>query len=176
MDRKRYNIIILMGCFVVLLFFISFRAVNRSMEKQITEHMEKIKVDLLSRQVVQTPPDHEKSQERDLSSSDLTPYQIVPQRKSRLFKNQQYWDVLTKEALEKSDTVRRIQDGGIFKGIKKSPEEFKQQILLIDGRIKEYKQRVRGDPNDDYAQQKLQDLYMLKSTVKALRETIVEKR
>jgi len=134
-----------------------------------------MKEEFQSEKETQVQVDQVKKEKRTLSSTDLTPYQIVPHRKSRLFKNQQYWDVRTKEAFEQSSVKSRIQEGEVFKGITKTPEEFKQQIRMIDGRIKATKKKIRSDPNDDYARRKLQDLYMLKSTVRALRETLVTK-
>jgi len=175
LDRKRFNIIMIVGSSVIVLFIIGVRLINRSIENQLAVQVQKMKEELLQEKVEQILSDNKKNQERDLSPSNLTPYQIVPQRKSRLFKNQQYWDVLTKEALERSDAMNRINEGEIFKGIEKTPEEFKQQIRLIDSRIKEYKKKIRSNSNDDYARRKLQDLYMLKSTVRALKETIVIK-
>jgi len=131
MDRKRFNRILLIGSAVVVLFFISIRLITQSIENQLTVEVKKIKEELQSEKETQVRLDQAKKQKRTLSSTDLTPYQIVPQRKSRLFKNQQYWDVLTKQALEQSDAMNRIQEGEIFKGIKKTPKEFKQQIRQI---------------------------------------------
>jgi len=173
MDRKRFNNMLLIGSAVVVLFMISIRLITQSIENQLTVEVKKMKEEYQSEKETQVRLDQAKKQKRTLSSTDLTPYQIVPQRKSRLFKNQQYWDVLTKKALEQSSAKNRIQEGEIFKGITKTPEEFKQQIRLIDSRIKAYKKKIRMDSNDDYARRKLQDLYMLKSTVRALRETLV---
>jgi len=175
MDRKRFNIILFISIFVVFLFFIGIQLINRFIENQLTVQVQKMKEELLLEKAASKSSDQKKEQKRILSTSDLTPYQIVPQRKSRLFKNQQYWDVLTKEALEQSDVMSRIQEGEIFKGIQKTPREFRQKIRMIDGRIKEYKKKIRSDPNDDYARRKLQDLYMLKSTVRALKDVIVIK-
>jgi len=137
--------------------------------------IQKMKEELQLEKALQASSDEEKKEKHILSPSDLTPYQIAPQRKSRLFKNQQYWDVLTREFLEKSNAMSRVNEGEILKGIEKTPKEFKQQITMIDERIKEYKKKIRSDPSDDYARRKLQDLYMLKSTVRALREALVSK-
>ena len=176
MDRKHFKNMLLIGFAVVVLFIISIRLITQSIDNQLTVEVKKMKDELQSEKETQVRLDQAKKQKRTLSSTDLTPYQIVPQRKSRLFKNQQYWDVLTKKALEQSNAKSRIQEGEIFKGITKTPEEFKQQIRLIDSRIKAYKKRIRSDSNDDYARRKLQDLYMLKATVRALKETLVEVR
>jgi len=176
MDRKRFNNVLLIGSAVVVLFMISIRLITQSIENQLTVEVKKMKEEYQSEKETQVHLDKAKKQKRTLSSTDLTPYQIIPQRKSRLFKNQQYWDVLTKRALEQSSAKSRIQEGEIFKGITKTPKEFKQQIRLIDSRIKAYKIKIRVDSNDDYARRKLQDLYMLKATVRALRETLVLKK
>ena len=176
MDRKRFNIILIVSFFVILLFIIGIHSINKSIEGQLTVQVKKMKEELQLEKAAQARLDQAEKQKWTLNSTDLTPYQIVPQRKSRLFKNQQYWDVLTKRALEQSSAKSRIQEGEIFKGITKTPEEFKQQIRLIDSRIKAYKKKIRVDSNDDYARRKLQDLYMLKATVRALRETLVLKK
>ena len=60
-------------------------------------------------------------------------------------------------------------------GKKMTAQQFRQQLERIEGRIREYEQRVQNDPGDDYARQKLQSLYMLKATVKGLKKAVVEK-
>jgi len=176
MDRKRFNIILIIGSVAVVLFFVGIRLITQSIDNELTIEVEKIKEELRVAKEVRERLDRANNQKRVLKSTNLTPYQIVPQRKSRLFKNQQYWDVLTRNALEQSTVTNRIQEGEIFKGITKTPKEFKKEIRMIDGRIKVYKKKIRSDPSDDYARRKLQDLYMLKSTVRVLRETIVSQK
>ena len=175
MDRKRFNKMLIVSSFAVLLFIIGIRMINKSIESQLTVQVKKMKEELLLEKSALKSSDQAKKQKRKLNSTNLAPYQIVPLRKSKLFKNQQYWNVLTRNALEQSNALTRIQEGEVFKGITKTPEEFKQQIRLIDGRIKEYKKRIRVDSSDDYARRKLQDLYRLKSMVKALKETLISK-
>lgn len=173
MSRKRYYTILSVGLFVMISFFIIFRLINQSIENQLAIQLQKIKKELSQKDPVQIPIQNTKKQKRPLSPSDLTSYQIIPHRKSRLFKNQQYWNVMTRNALQQSGIIDNIQTEGIFKGIEKTPEQFKKQIRQIDGRIRKYKQKIRNNPNDEHAKQKLQNLYMIKSTVKALKETIV---
>jgi hypothetical protein len=127
----------------------------------------------LSQPQDQTPKQITKELKRPLRPSDLSPYQIIPHRKSDLFKNQQYWDIMTKNALQHSNITNSSEAEGVLKGIAKTPDQFKNQIQQIDARIREYKRIIHNNPNDEYAKQKLQNLYMIKATVKTLKEAIV---
>jgi len=48
-------------------------------------------------------------------------------------------------------------------------------MIQIDGRIEEYQRRVQEDPGNDSLQQKLQNLYRMKSIAGSLEEVVVEK-
>ena len=172
MSRNHYNTILAVSFLVLIAFFILFRLINRSIERHLTSQLQKIKAEL-SQPQEQAPKQITKELKRQLKPSDLSPYQIIPHRKSDLFKNQQYWDIMTKNALQLSNITGNSETEGIFKGIAKTPDQFKNQIQQIDARIREYKRIIHDNPNDEYAKQKLQNLYMIKSTVKTLRETIV---
>ena len=110
-----------------------------------------------------------------IGSSDLDEYSIKAQEQDILFQNQRRWDSSVKSALDESELLERMSEGEAFKGIKKTPEQFEQQLRRIEGRIREYEQRLQNDPGDDYARQKLHGLYMLKSTVEGLKKAVVEK-
>jgi len=172
MSHHKYKKIVLLSVVAMFVFFISFRWINRSIEKQLSVQLQRVKEELLVERSEPEPVQKEEKQKRPVIPNDLTPYQIVQQRKSKLFKNQQYWDIMTRDALEKSDILSRMQEGEVVKGAAMTPEEYKKRIQLIDERIRDYKRKIRTNPNDDYAQRRLQDMYMLKSTVKILRETV----
>ena len=170
---NRKNAILCVGLLLAIVFFFSLRMINRSIDRQMAIQLQKIKNELSQEIPAQTQEQITKKQTRALVPSDLTNYQIIPHRKSQLFKNQQYWDILTREAVQHSAIINNKRESEILEGITESPKEFKKKIQQIDGRIREYKQIIHDNPNDEYAKQKLQNLYMIKSTVKALKETIV---
>ena len=172
-NRKFSNTIILTGLSVILLSFIILRSINRSIENQVSRQMQKIKIELAQDQNTQVSKQRSGTEKRELKPSNLTEFQIIPHRKSELFKNQQYWDVLTKDALHHSKIITNPETQNTFKGIAKSQSQYKKQIAQIDERIYEYKQKVSNNPSDGQAKQKLQNLYMIKSTIRALKETIV---
>lgn len=175
MEQKHYNIILFIGFVGVILFFVIFRVINKSVENQINTQIQDIDVASLPVQkpAPPAPVRKEKQQKRSLNADNPEDYHITPQRRSRLFKNQRYWDVITKRAVEQSDVIERMEEGRIFKGVQMTPAQFEKQLQRIDGRIQEYKRTVHNDPNNEYARRKLQSLYMLKSTVGALEEAVV---
>ncbi len=164
---------LILGAIISGLFFGVFWFFNQSIEKQMTVQMQQIKQELsLDRRVKVVVPADEKREVRQVKASDISSYQIVPQRKSNLFKNQQYWNVLTREAFSESGMESRLKSGEM-KGVLRTPKQFKKQVRRIDQRIEECKKKIRKNPDDAYSRRKLQDLYMLKSMVKILKETSV---
>jgi hypothetical protein len=111
---------------------------------------------------------------QSLIPSDLAGYQIIPQRINRFTNNQRYWDELTEKAVGGSG-VLEDEEGGIFKGATMTPAQFQKQLQRINGRIEEYEQIVVREPGNDYAQKKLNDLYMLKSSISALEKNLTDK-
>lgn len=177
MSRKQFKLFVLLAIIAVSILVALVTVMNSSMKHHLAAVPQ---AGVLPDAPVLTPPaaqpDNEKNaQGPKLTASDLTPYQIRPQRRSNLFKDQQYWDVTTQKALEQSESLRSDLAQGIRKGASLTPSDYKEQLKRLEQRIKEYKQEVDRNPGDMVAQQKLQNLYMLKATVKALKDTVITK-
>ena len=176
--HKRHNIIPLIGLAVLILFFAVFRSLNMSIENQLKAQMHAEKEGLSTEEPSpkdSSPviPQEQAKQKRALRSSDPAQYHILAQKKSVLLESQLYWDSTMRKTLRQSDTINRMSQGNAFKETRTTPEQFQKKLQRIDGRIREYEQRVHNNPGDDYARQKLQDLYMMKSSVSNLEEAVV---
>lgn len=174
MARKYYNTAIYIIIAIVVVFFVAFRFFNTSIQRQLEVQMYK-DVNETMLQELRATREEEIEEEKNIADiNKLTPYTIKVQKKSMLLQNQHYWDSNTKAVLEGTDVIERMDEVGAFTGNKKTSEQFNRQIERMDARIAEYKQKVLSDPGDDYARQKLQSLFMLKSTVSGLENTVVK--
>ena len=175
--EDHYQMTLYVSIASVFIFFVAFRAINISVERQLKIQLpekqasvstvlpaEPVAVD----QVKKTPT-------VNINSSDPEAYNIKGQERDLLFSNQHRWNSVMKSAVKESDIIDRMSEGDAFKGIKKTPEQFRDQLERIEGRIREYEKKVQADPGDDHARQKLQGLYMIKATVKGLKKAVMEK-
>ena len=174
MERKNYTIIIYSVIGAVIVFFIAFRWVNisvqRQMEMQMFREAETAKVEELKK----TRKEELQEEKKIVDAHALTPQTIKVQKQSVLLENQRYWDLNTRAVLEQTDVIERLEEAEAFKGDQMTPEQFRRQIQQLDRRISEYEQKVHHDPGDDFAHQKLRSLYMLKATVSAMEETVTK--
>ena len=175
MDRKHYNIILYAVIAVIFIYFIAFRFFNTSIERELKVQMDKGMKESDLQEMQLTRQEELKEEKKISEANELTPYTIKVQKESALSENQYYWDSNTSAILEGTDVMQRMEEEGAFDGNKKTSEQFQRQIDLIDGRIHEYERKVQNDPGDDEARQKLQSLYMLRSTVGGMEEAVVEK-
>jgi hypothetical protein len=152
------------------LFMVGLRAVTNSLD---TQWKAQINAKNIQDQSGDDSPDAVPPK-RTLTPDDPSKYHISFQQEGALVENQLYWDSTTQKILQESDVMGRLREGDAFKGREKTPEQFQQQIRQIKGRIREYKQKIQADPGDEQAVKKLKDLYMLKATVDALKETAVQ--
>jgi cell division protein FtsB len=175
MERKYYNNILYGILAAVFIFFIAFRFFNISIQRQLEVQMYKKAEEAKIEELKATRAEELKEEKKIAEANALAPDTIKVQKQSVLLENQYYWDTNTEAILEGTDVIERMEEAGIFDGNKMTPEQYQQQVARIDGRIREYEQRVQADPGDDEAHQKLQSLYMLKASLGGLEETVVEK-
>ena len=175
--RKKINLVFVAAGMALLLFIGAVWFMNRSIQNKL-EAQTKPVTDKTASQPIQPGPETrpvQQEQSDQLMPSDLAGYQIIPQRINRFTNNQRYWDEVTEKAVEQSGVLGDMENGGIFKGATMTPAEFQKQLQRINGRIEEYEQIVVREPGNDYAQKKLNDLYMLKSSISALEKNLIEK-
>jgi hypothetical protein len=172
--QKKINLIISMGAGVGLLFIAAVFIINRSIEHRLEVQIQANKGKVVSQPSEAASEPVKLEESRPLIASELSGYQIIPQRLNRMTSNQRYWDTTTKKAVEASGVFARMEQGGTFKGATMTPVQFQRQLQRIDGRIEEYEQIVSREPDNAYAQKKLNDLYMLKSSMDALKKNMVE--
>ena len=110
-----------------------------------------------------------------LTPDDPAQYGIIVQKPENLPHNQNQWDIHMKKVLVQSKTLDRMENKKAFEEVQKSPEEFQKRLQIIDARIKNYETMVQDNPSDEEAQEKLQTLYMLRSTLMVMEGKIVEK-
>jgi hypothetical protein len=163
----------------VFVFFITFRAINISVERQLKVQIPEKEMPV-SAEVPETVPlvaEPVKKEEAltGINFSDPEEYNIKTQEQSVLPQNQRRWNSSTRKTVRDADIIDRMSEVDAFKGIKKTPEQFRKQLERIEGRIREYEQKAQDDPGNDAVRQKLQGLYMLKATVKGLKKAVVEK-
>jgi len=173
--QNKIKIIGGMGAGCVLLFIVGVFTMNRSVDRQMGAQMQAPASEVALRAEAPAPQPALADGPRQLEASDLSHYRIIPQKLNRFTNNQRYWDSMTENALGQTDTIGRMEKGGIFKGATMTPVEFQKQLQRINGRIEEYEQIVIREPGNGHAQKKLNDLYMLKSTISALKPAIVGK-
>ncbi len=110
--------------------------------------------------------------ENDLVAEDPRENNIVEQKGRESDHAQLQWDLYMEKVLMKSKAVKQMKEREIFKDIHKTPEELLSRIQLIDNQIQRYENQSRQKPQDEYALDNLQSLYMLKSTLTVLEESI----
>ena len=127
MDRKQFNIFLVCcaGGIVILVGLIGF--INDSVQKHLNQKVQETALKKEEAAVIPFKNISKKIVESDvvpeMKSSDLTPYQITPQRQSNAFKNQQFWDVSTGNAVKRLGLFNEQSRQGTFQGIKMSPAE-----------------------------------------------------
>ncbi|MCK5180421.1 MAG: hypothetical protein KAR32_12905 [Candidatus Omnitrophica bacterium] len=175
--EDHYQMALYVSIASVCIFFIAFRAINVSVERQLKIQLPEKQAPVSTVLPLESIAVEQvkKTATVNRNSSDPEEYNIRAQERDLLFSNQYRWNSVMKSAVKESDIIERMSDGDAFKGIKKTPEQFRDQLERIEGRICEYEQKVHADPGDDHARQKLQGLYMLKATVKGLKKAVVEK-
>ena len=174
MERRYYNIFVYGVIAAVIIFFIAFRFFNTSVERQLDVQMYKKAKGGALEELKATREQEIKEEQTITEDNQLAPSTIKVQKQSILMENQYYWDSNTRAILEDTDVLERMDEAGVFEGNKKTSAQFQAQIQRLDGRIREYEQKVQSDPGDDHARQKLQNLYMLKATVGGIEEAVVE--
>jgi hypothetical protein len=175
MEHRYYNNILYIAIAAVVIFFIAFRFFNVSILKQLDVQMYKKAERAMRKELKATRAEELKEEKKIAEANALTPYTIKVQKDSVLQENQYYWDSNTEAILDGTDVIKRLEDGAVFEGNKMTPEQYQQQIERIDGRIREYEQKVQETPGDEHAHEKLRSLYMLKASLGGLKEAVVDK-
>lgn len=100
-------------------------------------------------------------------------YNIVEQKRL-VPHNQQQWDEYMSHALKETGVERRLRDPKNAAGLQKSQQDIEQQRRYLDTLIKSYE----GTANtlDEQGNKKLQELYMLRSSLDRLSHEITSKK
>src|SRR3990167_1642432 len=175
MTRKRVNIIIAAAGGAILVFIGAVLFMNRSIQTRLEAQTQPTADNAIQHPSRTEPRPVQQEEAQPLIPSDLAGYQIIPQRINRFTNNQRYWDEVTEKAVGESGVLEDMAKGGIFKVATMTPAQFQKQLQRINGRIEEYEQIVVREPGNDYAQKKLNDLYMLKSSISALEKNLTDK-
>ena len=177
MTRKQKYII--GGYLGLLAFFLIFRWMNRSIENQFNGQREGVAAALPKAAPVQLLPSsspEETSRLAMLQTADLSPYRILPQTNGLYMNNQSFWDAMTRKAMQDSENAGHLSLEEVYSGMNVSPMQYQTQIQRIENRIREYEERITKNSDNHYDQLKLRDLYMLKSSMNALKPMIVQKK
>ena len=90
----------------------------------------------------------------------------------QLLRDEDDWDLQMEKMLGNPRVLEQIEDKGTFQGTQQSPQEYARKMRWLDLRIKETEAHARRAPRDDDARQRLQDLYMLRSSMKSLEDVV----
>lgn len=166
MKFERNHVILVCAVLVGASFFMFFKYVNNKISNRVTVALDKIQDSSAApKQTASISEKNTEHKEHVLKETDLSPYSITSQGDNRILKSQQFWDNHAKKTI----------GGGAPGGGQWTPDQIDRQISRIDGRIREFQGRVQYNPDDEYAQRKLQGLYMMRSTMKTLRENVINK-
>ena len=110
-----------------------------------------------------------------LLKSDPSKYGIVITPKEDEPKSQMHWDIFVDKIIASSDVLNQDKVVPVLEKSKITPEDYKSRMDKLDERILIHEERKQNDPSDFEAANKLQDLYMLKSMLKAMKAKIILK-
>jgi len=82
------------------------------------------------------------------------------------------WDLQMEQMLGDPAVQENIHNENLFARAGQSEAAYRKKIKWLDLRISEYEQLARRHPKDESHQQKLQNLYMLKSSLKSVEEFV----
>ena len=103
-----------------------------------------------------------------LIPEDPTKYNITVQREYDLPANQAQWDMFLKKNLAQSKNFEHpLESKDSQKGLK-TPRGYTKQRRIIEERIKMFEKQLQKNPEDRDLRERLQILYMLKSTLNSL--------
>lgn len=100
-------------------------------------------------------------------------YGIYAQDQGKEFWNDGHWQAYVSKTLNQTHVLDSEESAQAFERMRKTPEEFKRRLEDLDNRIKYYEDLKRKDLNNEDIQKKLENLYILKSTLLALESKIV---
>lgn len=172
MNDKRHKFLIALTIIFIFVVIGINRLIYFSLKDENTSLPES-KVGLKPAQLVKSVS--KTSVKRSVASQDPRRYGIVVQKEYRLSPGQAEWDNNLKMALGSKRTLDSLSRQNAFEGLNKTPKEFERQLQKINERIKTYEGLAHKDPSDEDVNQKLQALYMLKSTLVTLQDKVVIK-
>jgi len=100
-------------------------------------------------------------------------YGIYEHAQTKDFWNDQQWEAYVKRTLDETHVLDAQESEKAFVGIKKTPQEFQKRLKDLNRRIQYYEDLKRKDLNNEDIQKKLENLYILKSTLLALENKII---
>ena len=100
---------------------------------------------------------------------------IIAKPENDKLKLQAEWDQNMKKILVQSKALDDLEKRDALDEIRKTPQEFKNRLKLINDRIRRYEKAKQANPSDEDAQRNLENLYMLRATLLALEEKIIKK-
>jgi len=111
-----------------------------------------------------------------LKPADPKDYGMLVVPNADLPRSQFHSDVFVGKIIKESGV---LEEGKVVSELKKmniSPEEFEDRTQYLDERIAVYKARKESDPSDLEAEEKLHDLYLLKSVQASLLQKALEQK
>lgn len=102
--------------------------------------------------------------EAAVPSQDPAAFGIQATPKEQMPHTQNDWDAHIKATLVETNAIEQMD----HINTQLSAKEYQNRLALINERIKEHEKIVRENPSDEAAAKRLQNLYMLKSTLNVL--------
>ena len=172
--KKRSTIILFVILFLVLI--VSTNRLIRSTLKggtslMVNEHSESINVTVAQPSKTFSRP----AAKYHVTSEDPSKYGISVQTKGRMPRNETQWDRYAKEILIQPKTVAHMEERGAFEVMRTTPKEFQKRMREINGRIKIYEETKKKNPGEHSIDKKLENLYLLRSTLTTLKDKIIIK-
>ena len=158
---------------IVVLIFASTQIINHFLNQSLEEKRTVVAVPTAS--VIEPPvqqvavPVHKIF---PLVPSDPAQYGIILTDPAETPKTPEQWDIFVEQALTKNKVLE--QEGALpaIEVMKKKPEEFAARQQEIDERIKLFEEQRARNPSDEEAQHHLDELYVLKSLGKILKDKV----
>ncbi len=173
MNDNRYKILVTL----TVAFFLIVIAINRFIYSSVKEK----KVPYSSKKMITPKPSElvkttsKVPSKHAVTSQDPHKYGIVAQKEFQLSPSQAEWDNNLKVTLGTRKILNSLSHQNAFEGLAKTAGEYERQQQKINERIKVYEGLAHKNPNDEDVNQKLQALYMLKSTLAVLKDKVVTK-
>jgi len=161
-----------------LILFTNFT--NQIINALITQDSKMIASPLTTAQ--QTPTDINPSKRKIVQSEkkryplvpdDPAKYGIISQSKGEIPRTQLEWDMFMDKAIVKSKILEDENAKPAIEKMTKTPADFQKREEEVENNIARFEQKLKENPDDEDALQRLQTLYMLKSLGKTLKDKVV---